>query len=83
MDSGFLEGIAVCRHGPKIYHLFFADDSMIFCKATLANCESLKRILEVYEKDSGQQLNMVKTSLFFNSNTSHEVQEEIKHRFRA
>ena len=49
VDSGFLEGIAVCRGSPKLSHLFFADDNLIFCKATLANCESLRRILEVYE----------------------------------
>ena len=49
VDSGFLEGIAVCRGGPKLSHLFFANGSLIFCKATLANCESLQRILEVYE----------------------------------
>ena len=49
VDSGFLEDIAVCHGGPKLSHLFFVDDSLIFCKATLANCESLQRILEVYE----------------------------------
>ena len=49
VDSGFLEGIAVCRGGPKLSHLFFANDNLIFFKATLANCKSLQRILEVYE----------------------------------
>ena len=83
MDSGLLEGIVVYRGGPKLSHLFFADDNLIFCKATLANCESLQRVLEVYEKAFGQQLNRAKTSLFFSSNTSNEVQEEIKRRFGA
>ena len=64
VDSGSLEGIAICRGGS---HLFFADDSLIFCKATLANCESLQRILEVFEKASSEQLNRAKTSLFFSS----------------
>ena len=39
--------------------------------------------MEVYERAFGQQLNRAKTSLFFSSNTSHEVQEEIKQRFGA
>ena len=43
----------------------------------------MQRILEVYEKASGQQLNRAKTSLFFSSNTLNEVQEEIKRRFGA
>ena len=83
VESGSLEGLAICYGGPQLSHLFFANDSLIFCMATLANCESLQRILEVYERASGQQLNKAKTSLFFSSNTSHEVQEEIKQRFGA
>ena len=39
--------------------------------------------MNVYELASGQQLNRAKTSLFFNSNTTHKVQEEIKSRFGA
>ena len=81
MENGSLKGITVCRGGPQLSHLFFADNSLIFCKATLDNCESLQRILEIYERASGQQLNRAKTSLFFSSNTSHEVQEEIKQWF--
>lgn len=53
VDCGSLEGIAVCCGGPKLSHLFFANDNLIFCKATLANYESLQIILEVYEKASG------------------------------
>ncbi|XP_075644363.1 uncharacterized protein LOC142615512 [Castanea sativa] len=83
MDSDLLEGVVVCHGGPKLSHLFFADDSLIFCKATLANYESLQRILEDYEKASDQQLNRAKMSLFFSSNTSNEAQEEIKQRFGA
>ena len=66
---------------PTAFSSIFRDDNLIFCKATLANCESLQRILEVYERASGQQLNRAKTSLFFSSNTSHEAQEEIKQTF--
>ena len=62
---------------------FFADDSLIFCKATLKECDELQRFLAVYEKASGQQLNCAKTSLFFSGNTPREVQKEIKNRFGA
>ena len=44
---------------------FFADDSLIFCKATLKECDELQRLLAVYEKVSGQQLNRAKTFFFF------------------
>ena len=39
--------------------------------------------MKVYEYESGQQLNRAKTSLYFNSNTAIEIQEEMKNRFRA
>ena len=56
---------------------------MIVCKAMLEECDELQRLLAVYEKGSGQQLNRAKTSLFFSSNTSRDIQEEIKNRFGA
>ena len=83
VEDGVLEGIAVCHRGPKLSHLFFANDSLIFCKATILECDSLQCIFQHYENASGQQLNRAKTSLFFSTNTFWEVQEEIKERFGA
>ena len=83
MDRSQMEGVKIYRGGPRLSHLFFADDNLIFCKATLKECDELQRLLRVYEKASRQQLNHAKTSLFFSSNTSRDVQEEIKNRFGA
>ena len=63
--------------------MFFVDDSLIFCKTTLKECDELQQLLVVYEKAYNQQLNRAKTSFFFSSNTSREVQEEIKNWFGA
>ena len=79
--SGAIPGVVACPQGPRISHLFFADDSIIFCRATSANCAHLEHILETYEKASGPQLYHDKTTLFFSKNTTLEVQEDIKHRF--
>ena len=45
VEDGQLEGISVCRSAPKLSHLFFTDDNLIFCKASLQECDSLQRIL--------------------------------------
>ena len=83
VTNGILEGVAVCHGGPKLSHLFFADDSLIFCKAFLEECDALQQILKVYKNALGQQLNRAKTSLFFSRNTPNDIQEEIKQRFGA
>ena len=83
MDMGEMEGIIVCRGGPYLSHLFFANDSIIFCKSTLDECNAIQRILGVFEQALGQQLNRTKTALFFSKNTPDEIKEEIKNRFGA
>ena len=70
--------MAICRNGPKVSHLFFADDSVLFCRATKAEYNKILEILEVYEKGSGQKINREKTNLFFSSNTPLPLQEQIQ-----
>ena len=53
VENGRLGGVAACRRGPKISHLFFADDSLIFYRASLEECDALHRVLRVYECASG------------------------------
>ena len=37
--EGHIKGVAVCRRTPRISHLLFADDSIIFCKASISECD--------------------------------------------
>ena len=46
MANGDLKGISVCRGGPELSHLFFADDSLIFCRASMEDCDELKEFWE-------------------------------------
>lgn len=74
-----LSGIKISRGGPSITHLFFADDSMIFCKADKVQAEELKNILDMYAKGSGQLINLEKSSVFFSKNMRQQSKEEVAH----
>ena len=45
-----MKGVVACTRGPKISNLFFANDSLIFCRATREDCTNLERTLETYEQ---------------------------------
>ena len=60
-----------------VTHLFFANDSLLFCKASDQECHKLIEILKLYEATSGQKVNAEKSSVFFNHNTPHEKRCEV------
>ena len=78
-----IKGVAVSREASRISHLLFADDSIVFYRAIVEECDRVIKVLEDYEGDSGQMLNKEKTSIFFSKNTNREVQKQIKEKFGA
>jgi hypothetical protein len=77
-EGGFT-GLPITRGGTRLNHLFFADDSLLFCKAKASELESLQAILDSYEHASGQKLNKEKTSIFFSRNTKSAVRANLSH----
>ena len=77
-NNGDLHGFSLCKRGPKLTHLLFANDSLLFCRATMEECGKVLEILNMYEMASGQKVNRSKTSLFFSKSTPAELKHEIK-----
>ena len=75
--GGDIRGVALCPAGPRISHLLFADDSLVFCRATIPECVKIQSILYRYELASGQSINRGKTNVFFSSNTLPRTREAI------
>ena len=43
--EGRIKGFSLGKNGPQISHLFFADDSLIFCRADLEDVKTIQDIL--------------------------------------
>ena len=67
----------IARGAPSLSHLFFADDSLIFCKAKAEEVRELIRILDVYKRASGQMINAEKSSCFFSRNVAVGKRTEV------
>ncbi|KAK9666078.1 hypothetical protein RND81_14G158900 [Saponaria officinalis] len=73
-----MEGIKICRGGPHISHLFFADDTIIFSKANKKNAETVHDVITQYELASGQRINMQKSEIFFSPNTALPDRDDVQ-----
>ena len=68
--QGEIHGYSLCKNGPKLTHLFFADDSLLFCKSTSQECDKVLELLDTYSKYSRQHINKSKTTIFFSKSTT-------------
>lgn len=51
--------------GPKISHLFFADDLLLFGEASCTQAKVMHRILIEFCEESGQKVNIGKSKIWF------------------
>lgn len=70
--------VFLCKRGPKLTHLLFADDSLIFCKANPKECNRVMTLLSQYKEALGQKVNRIKTTIFFSKSTSQDLKNVIK-----
>lgn len=57
------KGVQIANSCPPISHLFFADESLIFFRASEQECFQLKRCIQTYERAAGQLVNYDKSAL--------------------
>ncbi|XP_031127477.1 uncharacterized protein LOC116029567 [Ipomoea triloba] len=74
---GDFHGCRVARVAPLVSHIFFADDSLLFFKATMQEAGVIKHCLTDYENMSGQTVNYHKSSVCFSRNTSEADRYEV------
>ncbi|KAL0373072.1 UNVERIFIED_CONTAM: hypothetical protein Scaly_0988800 [Sesamum calycinum] len=74
--NGELHGVAVSHHGPRVSHLIFADDTLIFCTTSEA-MQSVTWVLGKLEKTSRLQVNLEKSSVASSCNTPCACGDEL------
>lgn len=61
------------------YHIsFFAYDSALFCNATVEEAQGVVDVLKVYVCGSGQEINMLQSSIFFGSKATKRNKKKIE-----
>ncbi|KAL8100581.1 hypothetical protein AgCh_032729 [Apium graveolens] len=72
-----IHGCKVARGAPVITHMLFADDSYIYCRASLEEANRVMELLRTFKVAAGQKINLDKSSVFFSKNTRSSVKEEV------
>ncbi|KAL0405499.1 UNVERIFIED_CONTAM: putative mitochondrial protein [Sesamum latifolium] len=75
--NGEIQGVSISRHGPRVSHLLFANDTFIFCQATQDAMNCVEQIWQVFEEASGLMVNLEKSSIAFSRNTSIDLQADL------
>ncbi|XP_055961032.1 uncharacterized protein LOC130015273 [Mercurialis annua] len=61
-----------------VSHLFFVDNSLLFARAYAEECYKIVELLKVYEKASGQVVNLDKSTLSFSKGTRDSLRQHLQ-----
>ncbi|KAL4297182.1 hypothetical protein GQ457_12G013370 [Hibiscus cannabinus] len=71
-------GVRASQRGPRINHLLYADDCILFIKNSVEEASRMKEVLRLYESSSGQRVNVEKSAIFFSKGTSQASKDRIQ-----
>ena len=65
------------RENIGIFHLFFADDLILFAKVEEKACKAILEVLNRFCEESGQKVGLEKLRIYFSPNVQEGISEEI------
>lgn len=68
-NNSAIVGVKIVQQGPRVNHLFFTDDSVLFFKANINSCTVVKLLLDDFALYSGLSMNSSKSQVSFSPNT--------------
>ncbi|KAG7540165.1 Ribonuclease H domain [Arabidopsis thaliana x Arabidopsis arenosa] len=69
--------ISLSRGGPKLSHICFADDLILFAEASVKQIRVIRKVLERFCVASGQKVSLEKSKIFFSENVSRDLERVI------
>jgi hypothetical protein len=75
--KGCINGLRIARNCSPIHHLLFANDLLMFGKASVTEATCFKSCLDKYYSWSSQSVNASKSSIRFNKNTNPAISDAI------
>ncbi|XP_042486865.1 uncharacterized protein LOC122091540 [Macadamia integrifolia] len=82
LQQQIIHGIKISRHSEAISHMAFADDLILFGRATIQEARVFQSILEAYCARSGQSLNVNQTRAQFSPNVPSSLKRQLHERFK-
>ena len=67
VNQGRWEPIQLTRSGPKLSHLLFADDVLLFTKAKSSQFHFIHNLFERFSRASGLKINIAKSRAYYSS----------------
>ena len=75
--AGAVDPMRASRNVQDPSHLLYADDVLLFCKATRMNAEALKYAFDLYGRLSGQIVSTEKSKIYFGKGVSVRLKDNI------
>jgi hypothetical protein len=73
-----IHGVKISHGAPKVNHLLFVDDSLLFCRANDQETTEIKKNnITNYQEASGQLVNINKSEIIFSKHVPQSTKEVI------
>lgn len=72
-----LKPVQASRQGPALSNLAFADDLILFAKASVDQAKIIDSCLNQFCEVSGSKISVAKSRIYFSKNTREEVRSSI------
>lgn len=69
--------ISISQGGPKLSHICFADDLILFAEASVAQIRVIRKVIERFCVASGQKVSLDKSKIFFSENVHRDLAKQI------